>query len=153
MQVMTIGYEGSSFKQFVDTLAADGVEKIVDVRELPLSRKRGFSKRSLEALLHAQGIEYIHLRELGCPRPIRYAYRADGNWPRYTVKYLRYLDTQDEAMQELYNLASRERCALLCFEADANRCHRSLVVQTLRARWNPRLEIRHLTTNQITTLA
>ena len=38
-----------------------------------------------------------------------------------------YLQTQDSALDELYNLAREKRCALLCFEADAQFCHRSLV--------------------------
>jgi uncharacterized protein (DUF488 family) len=40
----TIGYEGTDIDRFVATLKAVGVQLLADVRALPLSRKRGFSK-------------------------------------------------------------------------------------------------------------
>ncbi len=45
--LFTIGYEGLSQKEFIATLAAAKVRIVFDVRELPLSRKPGFSKRGL----------------------------------------------------------------------------------------------------------
>jgi uncharacterized protein (DUF488 family) len=153
MEIMTVGYEGISISKFIDVLTVAGVEKVVDVRELPLSRKRGFSKRSLAALLNQHGIKYVHLRELGCPRPIRRDYHTDGDWRRYTIRYLQYLRTQDDAMQRLNDLVQHEQCCLLCFEADAERCHRSLVAHKLRSRQDTRLEVRHLRTIGTVTAA
>ncbi len=40
----TLGYEGLSLAEFFDRLAQAGVSRLVDVRELPLSRRPGFSK-------------------------------------------------------------------------------------------------------------
>lgn len=48
--LFTFGYEGLDIDAFVDRALAAGVRTIVDVRELPLSRKKGFSKNPLPLL-------------------------------------------------------------------------------------------------------
>lgn len=150
MQLFTIGYEGITPTHFLGLLLDYGVEVLVDVREMPISRKKGFSKESLRSLVTSVGIEYQHVKALGCPTPIRHTYREDGDWKRYTEKFLRYLTTQDITMQALCELTQKKRCSLLCFEADPYRCHRSLVSQRLLQRWDPQLSIIHITTNHRT---
>jgi hypothetical protein len=129
MKLMTIGYQGLQSKQFFDVLLSNKVETIVDLRELPLSRKLGFSKSALETSAKRHKLNYIHFPALGSPRTIRHDYRDDANWTRFSHRYLAYLDTQNEALQELAELVQNERCCLLCFESDPNFCHRSFVVQ------------------------
>jgi len=63
-KLFTVGYEGRSIDELVDALRAAGVERLVDVRELPLSRRKGFSKTALGDTLRDAGIEYIHVRAL-----------------------------------------------------------------------------------------
>lgn len=96
-----------------------------------MSRKPGFSKKSLASVLHLSGRKYVHIGELGCPKPIRERYREDGNWKRYTESFLKYLQTQTPAIAALSERAQLSRCALLCFEADHNFCHRSLVADAV----------------------
>ena len=71
----TFGYEGLAIDQYITRLQQVGVKTIVDVRQLPLSRKRGFSKRSFSEALEKSGIAYLHSPTLGCPKvtPIRLA--------------------------------------------------------------------------------
>lgn len=126
---MTIGYEGLSQHLFFDALRASGVQTIVDVRELPLSRKRGFSKSALAGTAASYEMTYVHLGELGCPRPIRYDYKADRDWDRYVRRFTAYLDTQNVAIAHLATRIKRERCCLVCYEADYNACHRTLVAE------------------------
>ena len=132
MTVFTIGYEGLNVDAFLSLLTEHRIDTVVDVRELPLSRKRGFSKRALGNLLNLSGREYVHMVELGCPRHVRYRYREDGNWKRYTQGFLRYLKTQDDAIAELSGLVAASNCALLCYEADSNFCHRSMVADAVK---------------------
>ena len=61
----------------------------MDVRELPLSRKKGFSKSAFCAALSAHGMAYLHAPALGFPKPIRNQYKADGNWQTYTREFLK----------------------------------------------------------------
>jgi uncharacterized protein (DUF488 family) len=127
--IFTIGYEGIDIDTFMAILADNGVGTVVDVRELPLSRKAGFSKKALAGQLSLSGFDYLHVGKLGCPRSVRNAYREDSNWKRYTSGFIEYLQTQGEAIRSLTKLASESNCALLCFEADANFCHRSMVAK------------------------
>jgi uncharacterized protein (DUF488 family) len=127
MTIFTIGYEGLNIDSFIDLLAEHGVETVVDIREFPLSRKPGFSKRALHAELNAAGREYVHLVELGCPKSVRDQYREDGDWKHYTRGFLKHLKGQQDSIAELAALAASSDCALLCYEADPNFCHRSMV--------------------------
>jgi len=131
MTVFTIGYEGLTIDAFLALLAGYGVETVVDIRELPLSRKRGFSKNALAQQLAATGHKYVHMAALGCPRPVRNAYRSHGDWSLYTHGFLKHLHTQGAAVVELAKLAADSNCALLCYEANHNFCHRSLVADAV----------------------
>ena len=71
MTIFTIGYEATTMDAFLAALKAAGVERVIDVRALPLSRRPGFSKSSLAATLNDAGIEYVHLKALGTPKPGR----------------------------------------------------------------------------------
>jgi uncharacterized protein (DUF488 family) len=132
--VYTTGYEGQSLADFLAALRAQGVQLVVDVREAPISRKRGFSKNPLAAALQGCGIDYHHIRALGCPKPIRDQYREDGDWARYTSGFMRHLKAQQPALDELAALTSTQAAALLCFEADFQRCHRTYVARALAQR-------------------
>lgn len=132
MSIYTIGYEGFDMDNFLSLLRLGNIETVVDIRELPLSRKPGFSKRGLGETLNLNGMEYVHLVKLGCPKPIRDQYRDDGSWAKYKVGFLRYLKTQSEVIAELAELTSISNCALLCYEADFNFCHRSMVAEAVR---------------------
>ena len=129
IELMTIGYEGLSLQNFLRTLQENRVQRIVDVRELPISRKPGFAKTALSTALKSHGIEYEHMVELGCPANIRHAYREDKNWERYTKRFKAYLEKQDKALQHLAERIVNERCCLMCFEANFNYCHRSYVAE------------------------
>lgn len=149
MKICTIGYEGLDIDAFMSLLAENDIETVVDVREIPLSRKPGFSKKALEAALNLSGREYVHMVALGCPKPIRDRYREDGNWKRYTEGFLKYLATQDDAVAELAALAETSNCALLCYEADHNFCHRSMVANAVKEKTHARVQ--HLQASAVRT--
>ncbi len=131
MKLLTLGYEGLSSRRFFALLLASKVETLIDVRELPLSRRPGFSKSALSSAANRHGLNYVHVPELGCPKKIRHDYRADGNWARYTRRFMAYLKTQDEVVEQLAVRVLDERCCMMCFEADPNFCHRSYVAVRL----------------------
>lgn len=132
MAIYTIGYEGLDFNDFVALLRQHHIETVVDIRELPLSRKPGFSKTVLCNALNISGLEYVHVPALGCPKPIRNRYRDDGNWAAYKTGFLKHLGSQTEAIAALATMAAISNCALLCFEADYNYCHRSMVADAVQ---------------------
>ena len=87
--LFTLGYEGLTIEAFIARLQAAQVKTVVDVRELPLSRKKGFLKTAFCAALSAHCIAYLHAPALGCPKPIRNQYRTDGNWQTYTREFFK----------------------------------------------------------------
>lgn len=132
MTLYTIGYEGIDINGFLSLLHRHAVQTVVDVREMPISRKPGFSKKILSDTLDVSGLQYVHIPKLGCPKAIRNRYRDDGNWTQYTASFLKYLDMQHETLAELASMAGKSNCALMCFEADFNRCHRSMVADAVK---------------------
>ncbi|HEX3845202.1 MAG TPA: DUF488 domain-containing protein [Steroidobacteraceae bacterium] len=137
----TVGYERVSLPAFLDTLKAAGVTLLLDVRELPISRRKGFSKGSLSRALSKAGIHYRHERALGAPRRIRHRLREDGDLKRYFADFRAYLKTQDKLLDTL--AGSLSGCvALLCFERNPAECHRSLVAAALARR--TRRAVEHL---------
>ena len=105
-----------------------GVELLVDVRALPLSRRPGFSKSSLKASAEEAGIEYRHLKPLGTPKEGRDAARK-GNHGELERVYAGQLELPEAlaAAAELRALASERRTAMLCFCGEADKCHRALL--------------------------
>ena len=136
-RLYTAGYEGASVAAYIERIASVGVRTLVDVRELPLSRKPGFSKAVLAERLAGASIGYVHMRSLGCPRAIRVRYRSDRSWPRYTHDFLAYLDTQGDALDRLAALAQQRACCVMCFEADFRVCHRTYVARAAHGRGAP----------------
>ncbi|HEX5998598.1 MAG TPA: DUF488 domain-containing protein [Hyphomicrobiaceae bacterium] len=129
----TIGYEGTNIDRFVETLKLMGVTALADVRAVPNSRKKGFSKTALQARLEREGITYVHFVELGDPKPGREAARA-GRYEVFEKIYTRHLDRADSegAVRALSELAKTKPTCLLCFERDPSVCHRSLIANRLR---------------------
>lgn len=144
MKLMTMGYEGITSQQFFDVLLNNKVQTIVDIRELPISRKAGFSKTSLAEIAKDYDLNYVHLQSLGSPREIRHDYREDNNWKRYTRRYMTYLNTQKDSINELADLIQRKRCCLICFEADHNFCHRLFVADAVAASIDRSVKVVHL---------
>lgn len=130
----TIGYEGTAVAAVLDCLRAARVALLIDVRAVAASRKPGFSKRQLAAELDAVGIAYLHLQQLGTPKPGRDAVRSGH--PERMVRIYRAHMRGDQPQAELaraIGLARGTRACLLCFEHDHTTCHRTLVAEMIAA--------------------
>lgn len=130
--VYTIGYEGTDIERFIGTLKAVGIRQLADVRAVPHSRKKGFSKKSLGARMEAEGIVYLPFQPLGDPKPGRDAARA-GQYDLFRAIYSKHLNSEDAqaSLRELLAAAGEEPTCLLCFERDPATCHRSVVAEQM----------------------
>src|SRR5690242_19942569 len=99
----TIGYEKAGLGAFIATLRAAGIATLVDLRDLPLSRRAGFSKRQLRAAVEEAGMRYVHLKALGTPAEGRAANRR-REWDRFWVIVEEKL-ARPEAQYDLAELA------------------------------------------------
>ncbi len=128
----SIGYEKAGWAEFLARLQAAGVASVIDVRDLPLSRRAGFSKRALAAGLAEAGIAYHHLRALGTPPDGREANRK-RQWERFWHIVDARLATPEAALALLQaaEIAAASPSCLLCYEADWHICHRRRVAELL----------------------
>jgi len=138
MRIFTIGYEGATQPELIAALKAAGVERVIDVRAVPLSRKPGFSKNVLAAGLREAGIDYVHFKALGTPPDGREAARK-GRMAEMERIYAAQLETPEAGVQaaQMIDLAAEKPSALLCFERDPAHCHRTPLRETMMADWEP----------------
>src|SRR4051812_17660420 len=134
MPIFTIGYEGATMDEFLSALKAAGVEQVIDVRALPLSRRPGFSKTPLRSALAEAGIEYVHLKALGTLAEGRAAARA-GRHSDLERIYAGQLELPEAMVQsaQMLELAAEKPSALLCYERDPAHCHRTLLLDAVAA--------------------
>lgn len=132
MRIFTIGYEGATVPEFLAALHDAGVERVIDVRALPLSRRPGFSKSPLRAALEEAGIEYVHLKALGTPAEGRTAARA-GRHADLERIYAGQLELPEAIVQsaQMLDLAGEKPSALLCMEREPAHCHRTLLLNAV----------------------
>ena len=132
MRIFTIGYERTTVPEFIAALTSAGVERVIDVRALPLSRRPGFSKSPLRAALEEAGIDYVHLKALGTPADGRTAARAGRHSDMGRI-YAGQLELPEAMVQsaQMLELAREKPSALLCMEREPAHCHRTLLLQAV----------------------
>lgn len=126
--IFTLGYQDLSIQQFLEKLKSNSIRVLIDVRKNPISRKTGFSKRSLSERLNEIGIAYYHFPELGVPSNKRRELVGgdrttyDSLFSFYETDIVSQAMTSVNTIKELAN--ENNRIALACFEKDHNLCHR-----------------------------
>ena len=135
IDIATIGYEKCTLAEFVACLQAEGIQLLVDVREVPQSRRPGFSKRQLAASLDEAGIRYLHLKALGTPKVGRLAARSGKIAEMHRIYEVHLAEPEPQAeLDHVAELARHDRICLMCLEADHARCHRALICDALAPR-------------------
>lgn len=131
--MFSIGYEGRTIDQYLNTLVSQNVSTLIDVRKNPLSMKYGFSKSTLFNATKNLGIEYIHIPELGIESKERQNLNnfSDYNnlFDEYEVKILSKAEKPLKKIVELFDKG--QRIALTCFEKDKDYCHRLRVTNKI----------------------
>ena len=135
----TIGYQSHSIESLVQSLNANGVQVLMDVRQNPCSRKAGFSKRRLQDAMTQAGITYLHNPDLGTPPRIRDMYRSSRGVSEALAEYERHISSNLEVIESLARIAQSQKVCLLCLESDHNMCHRGIIARKLceMTKWNP----------------
>ena len=139
----TIGYEKALLKDVLAALTKAGVATLIDVRDRPISRRPGFSKRQLAAAIEDAGMHYVHLKALGTPPEGRLANRR-REWERFWHIVDEKLASAEAELdlQMASEIANATPSCLLCYEADWHVCHRSGIAEILVQRNG--FAVRHL---------
>lgn len=83
------------------------MRRVIDTRYTPASRKRGLSKGPLSARLAESDIDYVHLKEVGTPKPWRDAYKRDHDFAALARLYRPYLEERLETLRRIYSARAR----------------------------------------------
>jgi uncharacterized protein (DUF488 family) len=144
MKIFTIGFTKKSAETFFHALKDARVARLVDVRLNNVSQLAGFAKKDdLRFFTRAVcGIDYVHTPYLAPTKEMLDAYKKrKGSWPEYEERFnhlMREREVESLAPRELIDGA-----CLLCSEEKPHHCHRRLVAEYLRERWEG-VEIKHL---------
>jgi uncharacterized protein (DUF488 family) len=130
--IRTIGYERLGFAAFIEAMQDAGIETVIDVRDLPNSRRAGFSKGNLKAGLARVGIDYVHLKALGTPKSGRDANKR-GDWENFWPIVDEALSSPEAglALEQAAIIAKTKHACLLWLEHDWRVCHRLRVCELL----------------------
>jgi uncharacterized protein (DUF488 family) len=137
MRCLNLGYQGRTLADFCRALVANCVEVLIDVRLNAWSQRPEFRKSALQATLAEHGIRYIHCKNAGNPYRPKVGEKLD--FLDCAKKYAQYVEENPQVIEALEAIIINHRSALLCYEAEKEECHRSILLSALVKR---RKEIR-----------
>ncbi|MCX7791325.1 MAG: DUF488 domain-containing protein [Chloroflexaceae bacterium] len=129
--IYTLGYEGLTADAFLNRVLEAGIQRIIDVRHNPISRRYGFHKSTLVRLATLLGLEYVHVPELGIPGAERGHLESFAQYQKLFQSYEAELSRVLEQQRMVAKLLQEKPSVLVCLEADPRFCHRSVLAQAL----------------------
>ncbi|CAK7259376.1 MULTISPECIES: DUF488 domain-containing protein [unclassified Shinella] len=135
----TIGHSNLDLADFLARLRSARVERLADIRKMPMSRANPqFNRDTLPDALADVQISYEHIATLGGLRGRKPALPPDinGLWKNRSFhNYADYALSGEfrEGLEHLRAEGRRRRCAMMCSEAVWWRCHRRIVADYLIA--------------------
>jgi uncharacterized protein (DUF488 family) len=117
--IKTIGHSNHPIERFVALLKAGGVERLVDVRSMPYSRRfPQFGKERLAKSLAGAGIDYMHEGPALGGKP-----EGGGSYGQLAAR-----PAFKAAIDRLIDAASGTTLCLMCAEKEPLDCHRTVLV-------------------------
>lgn len=144
MKLFTIGFTKKSAEAFFTKLKEAGVRRLIDIRLNNQSQLSGFAKKEdLQYFLREIGeIDYVHVSELAPTQDILDAYKKQkGEWEVYARAFLELMTSRK--IENKFNPELFDDACLLCSEHEPHHCHRRLVAEYLRNKWD-NVEVKHL---------
>lgn len=134
-KIYTIGYTGFTLDEFLGTLEKNNIECLIDVREIPISRKRGFAKLALSHKLGEYDIRYEHFRSLGSPKELRHRVREDREYITFFAGVHEHIQQQSglDAISQLLEISQEFRSCIMCCCPRWDYCHRKCIVEVIEA--------------------
>ena len=127
--IYTIGYESKDIDSFIAQLKDAQVTLLVDSRIRRGGRKVDFCANNFERHLTKAGISYKHYKELGTPEYLMQVMKKEGHYEM--SEYSKYLNKNNGILDKVVKETTDNNIALMCFELDFRKCHRSIVAAKL----------------------
>lgn len=137
MKIYTIGFTKKSAETFFTRLKNSNIEKLIDVRLNNVSQLAGFSKKEdlRYFLREICDIDYLHITELAPTQDILTEFKTNkGDWNLYRHRFLKLME--DRRIEDILTPQELDQGCLLCSEEKPHNCHRRLVAEYLRDKWN-----------------
>jgi uncharacterized protein (DUF488 family) len=144
IELLTIGYEGLGIDDFIGRLKQFNISRLIDIREIPISRKKGFSKTVLQDRLKDENIEYVHIKALGSPSTLRKKLKSDWDYDYFFNAYSDYLSQNNEIVEQVYEYLLGGTNCIMCFEQTPEKCHRSIVAEKIKEYDGNGMTIKHI---------
>ena len=131
--LFTIGYEGKSLESYINILIHNNIKALCDVRKNPISRKYGFSKKTLSNVCESVNIKYVHFPELGIISEKRKNLNTQKDYDLLFKEYEEsVIANQSQTLNLITELVNKyQRVALTCYEALPQLCHRTRIANTI----------------------
>jgi len=143
MKIFTIGFTKTTAQNFFDRLKKSEAKKIIDVRLNNVSQLAGFAKRDDLKYFSETicGMRYQHSPKLAPTKEMLDDYKKrKGPWDEYEN---RFLDLMAKRKIENIDRKDVDGGCLLCSEDKPHHCHRRLVAEYLKEKWDD-VDIVHL---------
>jgi uncharacterized protein (DUF488 family) len=136
--LFSVGHGTRPIAAFIELLRRGGVQRLVDIRKVPASRRNPqYGREALTEALRAAGIEYAWRGgDLG-------GFRTPKPGSRHTALrndlfrgFADHMDTPEfrDGLEWLLWSAAESATAFMCAESDWHRCHRRMISDAIRAR-------------------
>ena len=144
MKIFTIGFTKKSAEVFFEKLRRANAKRLIDVRLNNVSQLAGFAKRDdLRYFLRSIcQMDYVHRLELAPTQEMLDAYKKErGDWAAYERQFLALMKSR--GIEDAISPDLMDGSCLLCSEDKPDHCHRRLVAEYLRDRWQ-NVSIEHI---------
>lgn len=124
--ILTIGHSDHSLAKFLSLLKSSAIDRIVDVRSHPYSRRLlHFDKPELKKSLEDDGIAYFFLGNSLGGRP-----RGENLYRDGVADYEAMSETSNfnEGLDQVIRASTGHQVALMCSEHEPLNCHRCLLI-------------------------
>ncbi len=147
MTVFTIGFTKKSAEQFFETLIANQVQIVIDVRLNNKSQLAGFSKGQdlsyfLKKICNAA---YVHCDEYAPTKDLLDRYhKGTTTWEEYVSEYRQIMTARGGHLRFPDRFKNYSRVCLLCSEPTPEMCHRRLLAEMIAESAQGDIQIVHL---------